>query len=615
MKHNIKKIVSFVLVTLVLSSWSQAGELPKTADLFPPETVAVLEVGNFSELRSQFEKTTFYKFYKEPAMSAFFEDVKTKWREKNKENDNDIFKAITNSEVLPQGRIAFGLVLNEKAKSEGEPIALFISQWGENIGKIKEAIEKTVTKATEEGIHKKSEDYRGHKIISLVSEESSRLGHGFLSGLSYSIIDDCLIGSEDIELLKFTIAHIEGATSPTLASNSDYNSAVKAVGPYHDIKIYVNIQQIIRTATSGDSTGRDQMMVANLGFDNVRSFAGAVGLGREAGSSFAAKGLLKIDGTKKGICKMLEAESAPVKVPKFIPSSSYALTFFNLNIKKAYAELGTILSGINPMFASMLYIPIVPPSPDGAPGVQLHTDIIDHLGSGIIVSQNINKPFSTESTPTEYLIALAVTNRGALEKSVSEVHSKVLAAGKKDATREIEGYTIYLVDMRNIMPFISGGMVPLESPYGSESTVQFPKFAIAITDTHLLFGVESVVERAIRTLADPKSTSLSSAKWFSATKSAMPSAVGLASFEDGSASMELLWWMVKESAKTKKTGGMPGSYNSMAFGIMAFNEFFNADLLPNFEVVRKYFGFGASYAQSKPEGYYFELKDIDSAGR
>lgn len=103
MKHTVKTIFAAAIISVLSTFASVEGrELPKAAKLVPPETVLLVEVDNFSQLEAQFEKTTLYKFYKDPAMAAFIEDTKTKWREKIQElDDNDIFKTIINADVLP----------------------------------------------------------------------------------------------------------------------------------------------------------------------------------------------------------------------------------------------------------------------------------------------------------------------------------------------------------------------------------------------------------------------------------------------------------------------------------------------------------------------------------
>ena len=430
------------------------------------------------------------------------------------------------------------------------------------------------------------------------------------SKLTYCFVDDCLIFSEDIDVVKFVIAHIKGASSPTLAGDADYTTTIAALGPYHDIDFYVNIKQIIKTILAEDATGKARTTVANLGIDNVTAFGGSVGLGRRLGSSCCGKAFLKINGAKKGICKMLEVESAVLKAPRFIPASVYSATFLNLNIKKAYNELYNILYSTSPMTAAIIHTPLLPPSPDGQPGLQLKSDIIEHLGSQIAIAQSINKPFSNTdaAAPTESLFALAVVNHRALEKSLSLLHSNVIAPNNPDARRELLGHTIYLVSPRSL-PFFQPGMTPMQNP-AEPGVPQAPKMAFAITNTHLIFGVESTVEQAIRTLSSPTAASVGSAKWFTSAKSAIPSVVGLASLEDNAVSGEFFWWRMKQTDKAK-TSAIPAGSTPFKFSPQGFGELFKPGLLPQFDVVRKYFGLSAFYGISRPDGFFFEFNYLN----
>jgi len=589
------------LVLLCTCAFVQAKVLPKTAELIPPETVLLVDVDNFNQLKTQFEKTNLYKLYKDPAMAAFIEDVKAKWREKiQKLDDNGIVKTIVNADVLPQGRVAVALVLNEQIKDSNDPPVLFITQWGENIAKIKEAIDKMVKENIELGGHQRSENYRGVGIKIMLDEESSTF--------SYCFIDDCFIGAANLDLLKFVIAHIKGASSPTLADDADYTATIKAIGPYHDIDFYVNIKQIIKTILAEDTTGEAQPTIANLGLDNVASLGGSLGLGRRPGSSSCGKAFLKINGAKKGICKMLDIESAVLKAPRFIPASAYSATFLNLDIKKAYNELGNILNSFSPQAAAWMYTPLPTSSSPDEPGLKIKDDIIDHLGSQIAITQSINKPFFSSSMPTESLVAVAVVNRRALEKSLSLLHSKVIAPNNPDARRELLGYTIYQLSLPPL-PFLTSGMTPMQGPV-EPSAPQMPKLAFTITETHLIFGAESTVEQAIRTLSSTGAVSVGSAEWFTSAKSAVPSVVGLACLEDNAASSELFWWMLKESGKDKAST-IPAGTASFRFSSMEIGKLVNFNLLPEFDAVRKYFGLSAFYGISRPDGFFFEFRDIN----
>jgi len=607
--------VAFVVVVILVIYVSGAAEavvLPRTAELLPSETVWLVDIDNFNRLKTQFEKTNLYKLYKDPAMAAFVEDAKEKWQKKiGQLDENDIFRAIFSADVLPQGRVALAFVLGEQAKDANEPPVVIITQWGDKIDKAKEAINKMLQKNIDMGGHqKRSEDYRGVTIEISVDEASQVLNHCF--------IDDCFIASTDLDLIKFVISHLKGATSPALAADTDYNATIAATGPYHDLDFYVNIKHIIKTTLAKDSAGQAQRWINNLGFDNVAALGGSIGVARRPGSSCYGKVFLKINGSKKGVCKMLEFESAVLRPPRFISESTCSTTFVNLNIGEGYGELANILNSFSPQAAAWMYMPLPTSESPDEPGLKIKDDIIDHLGSQILITQNFNKPFPENSMPAETLFAVATSNKKALEKSLSTLHSKFIAANNPDAKRELLGHTIYLVSL-SAMPFWTAPVTPMQTPTES-GAAKMPDMAFTVTDTHLIFGVESTVDRAIRTLSSTGAISVSSAKWFTSAKSAIePSLVGLACLEDTAASSEFFWWMMKQTAKSQDkdssvSAGISASSRSplphFVFSQTGF-DLFNFALLPEFDVVRKYFGLSVLHGVTKADGFFFEINYLN----
>ena len=623
-------LCSCALMCLCSSSSVRAGTLANTAKLIPPETILLVDVDDFDRLRTQFERTNFYKLSKDPAMAAFVDDFKTKWREKIRKPDNELLRVIADIDTLPQGRVAAAFVLNEQInKDANEPPLLLITQWGQTITKIKEAVDKTVEKAIEDGAHRQSEDYRGVSITTIIRQSSA--------ALSYCFIDDCLIGSMDLDVLKFVIAHIRGADSATLADDADYTAAMKAaeLSTQTQIDLYVNIKQIVKIITAEDDTGKTKTTISNLGLDNVISFGCSIGLGPStAGSNTSfGKAFLKIKGEKKGICKMLEIESATLRVPQFIQPSAHSVSFVNLNIKKAYNELGNILNSISPQLAAMMYMPLLPPSPQGEPPLQLKADIVDHLSSQIIIAQSIRESLSDVSEPRQKksLIAVAIDNRSALEKSLSLLHSTLLAANNPDARRQLLGHTIYLIDTSALFPTSpKRPKRPMQNPGrgtpqggNPPETPTMPKLAFTVTDTHLIFAGESAVEQVIRALNSTENLSVSSTQWFNKAKSTIPSVVGLASLQNDAALGEFFWSdlreLKKETSKSKDTdsstkigvGVSSGSPFPQMILSQAGSDLFDFSLLPEFDVVRKYFGLSAFYGISRPDGFFFEFKYLN----
>lgn len=610
----IKQLKFFCLsfFILCLPPVTQAKPLPKIAKLLPPETLLLLETADFQQLKEQFEKTSIYRLYKDPAMAAFVADAKTKLTEKIKTiGNNEVFKTIVDANALPQGKVAFAIIFNEQTIDVQQLPFLFIAQWGQHISQIKEAVEKTAKKAVENGAYKKTENYRGVNITTIIKDKPLKQAENIptqnkLSGKTqnhYCFIDDCLIVSANLDALKFVIAHIKGATSYTLADEPDYGATMKTVGAYYDIELFVNIKQLIKTILSEDANPAELSTITCLGLDNVAALGCAVGIARQRQSSFSIKTFLKINGPKKGIFKMLDFESAPFRIPKFIPSTAYSITLLNLDLKKTYNEFVNVISGFSPQAAAVFYMPLPTSESEDIPGLKIKDDIINYLGSQVIVTQSINKPFSENTSPTKSLLALAVNSRSALEKSMAILHDKIIAPNNPQARRQLLGHTIYTIGLGQL-PFFGGGITPMQNI--PEVRPQMPKTAFTITDTHLLFGSESTIEKAIRTLNSASSSSVSSANWFRKGRSAIPSVAGLATIEDSSATAELFWWIAKQAGKT-------GDNTASGSAQRGLGQLVSAELLPKFETVRKYFGLHAYYIISRENGFFLESKGLDFA--
>ncbi|MHC4843923.1 MAG: DUF3352 domain-containing protein [Planctomycetota bacterium] len=592
-----------------------AGAVPETGKLVPTETIVLINMNNFSKSKANFEKTDIYGLYKDPAMKAFVEDAKEKLLQKAREKKSNILQTLMENEITPEGRVFFALVLSEKAKADKEPQALFFVQLGSSIEKAKEVITDIVRKAIDEGARQSEEDYRGVALKTIIKEDG-RFDYGFSSAMSYCFIDDYLVASEDIETLRFCIAHIQGASGSSLAQDSEYSSAMGAIGQDHDLVFYINLKHIIETQIAQDETDQTKTTILNLGLDNLACICGFVNMASSPENSWLGRVLLRVNGEKKGILKMLELENSTFLAPRFIPSSMSSVSFVNIDIQKAYQELANVLTAFSPQQAALLYMPLIPPSPEGEPGFELKKDFIDYLGSQIVYTSGIDKKDEEELKP-ESLFAVRVSNAQALEKSLSSLHWRIIGVNKPDSKREILGHTIYSLGY-SFFPYPVPEQQTMQSPVDSEQPV-FPPLAFTIADTHLIFGQEQVVERAIRTLSSSEDISIRATQWFKKAQSALPTAAGLVGMEDASSTGEVLWRMFK------KTREPQDSESSVEFGVgidsaaglfpgMQFSQrLFDMSLLPEFDVVQKYFGLYVDYLVRQPDGFMFEFKSLKSA--
>jgi hypothetical protein len=610
-----------VVFTGLIAAGAEAADLPKTAQIVPARTILLVDTADFNQLRAKFEKSSIYRLYKDPALAPFMESFTGKFQKKLREEDNPVVKTILDANGLPEGKTAFALVQAGGAAANNELSVLVISQWGSNVSRLKEAIDKMAVKAVEQGAHRAIEDYRDVNIVTLTTEvaptqvpdwentnpEDSKVPVKTIrppaSKTCYCFIDDCLIAATDVDTVKFVVAHIQGASGDALIADADYVSLMGALGPYHDVDLYLNIRQILDRATADDKAGRARMELANLGLDNLAALGCSFGVNTDDKGAISGKAFLKTTGSRKGVLKIIETQAEPVRPPRFVPASAYSVFFLNADIRRAYDELVGIIYGFEPSAAMAMQMPLGGAGAEGEPAVSLRPDIIEYLGSEIVVAQSVKKPFSADAMPVENLIAVSVTNRGALEKSLSLIHKRFVMPNNPDATRELLGHTIYLLGPIGMPPF---GSALSAQPPGTRARPQPARLAFTITDTHLIFGQENAVEQAVRVLSSADAESLSSAEWFAAAKSAVPSLVGLAAFEDTSASAELLWWMLKESAKAY--GASVGIGSAAVLAQPDFQKLADVCLLPEFDLVRKYFGCSAFYGVTRADGFLFEFK-------
>jgi len=163
---------------------------------------------------------------------------------------------------------------------------------------------------------------------------------------------------------------------------------------------------------------------------------------------------------------------------------------------------------------------------------------------------------------------------------------------------------MYLIGLSGLPFFNPKGVQPMANMEGGQAE-PIPNLAFTVTDTHLIFGFESSVEKALGTNKD--GGAVTSTRWFNQAREALPDSVGAVSLEDARATTEFFWWLLKE------TQADPGNAaNAAATASYLIHDFdMNWSLLPEFEKVNKYFGIGISYLISRDDGFYIELRNLD----
>lgn len=135
-----------VICAAVMVDNAKGAGLPKTAELVGADTVLLVDIGDFNQFRTKLEKTSIYKLYNDPSMSAFVKNFTGKVREKIEGDKDSFVKGILDANLMPEGRLTFVMTVGQQEMS-----MMLISQWGRNIGRVRDVIEKITARSVEKG--------------------------------------------------------------------------------------------------------------------------------------------------------------------------------------------------------------------------------------------------------------------------------------------------------------------------------------------------------------------------------------------------------------------------------------------------------------------------------
>lgn len=607
------RLVAVLIFLALLPALVHSAPLPDSAKLLPPDTLLMLTLNDFQQVRTQFEKTRLYELYKDPTMQPFIEKMKSLLDESVKDEEDELIRLIVQSKMLPTGRLLMAMTFPAKTEAmDFEPNFILLAQWGDKITQVRAAMDKGLQKKIDNGAHKKVERYRGFDIITLLTpqdtdaelkdeqnnedQESNEIIELEPSEDHYCFFDDSVIYSSDLESLQFTLAQLKNAQSKTLSDDTEYQKARRAVGPTYDVEAYLNIKLLLDKMlmdSDSEETAQTQKNLEAMGLDSLSCLSAACAVAPKSGTTAYSKVLLVTNGTRRGILKMLELSPKPFRAPLFVNPQASQIMSANLNISAAANELFKMLTAINPMFAAAMNSPLTPPQDDGSAGIILKDDLLDNLGDQIIYGAAIETDSTKEEGFTqEQLFALSVRDAERLNRAIAGVHTHFLSGQKPELRREYLGQTLYMIPLAGL--FMPGAAVP----DNAENTM-----AIAVTQTYLLLGGQAAVEKALQRQTQPQTKPLTETEWFRRAMTAVPADAGLISIDN----MQLLGkesWTVLKHGKLNSLVEISVENDELDDLLPAFG------LLPEFEKVQQYFGIHVGWIITRPDGFFLEMGDI-----
>ncbi len=529
------------------------------------------------------------------------------------------------------------------------PHIVGILEMGENISALKDLVAQASEKAIDKGFKRQKESIRGAEVTILTPPPPKR-PEGLpaqvpfnppQTTICYAFKDKTALVSTSADLLKGVLVRMAGGGAESLADDADMKRVLRSLGGPGDASVYLNVRTIIdfiKSLAPEEQRQKTDSMIRALGFDNVTGLGIVVRIADNEREQLGIKGLLAVRGEKRGIPRLLCPISAGTTDNKRLTKGLAGVIVANYDLGKVYDQINEIVQAAGgPDLSIMLQQRMAVTAlndPASRPPVDLRNEVLGQLVAPLTIITHLDKPYiSPDSSRT--LLSMAVRDPSTLESALSRIHETFIARGNDELNRELLGMKIFLLPSKaksvlmaimgapGIMPGFPGG------PGGKQGPTDQDAYAFAVAGSNLVAGKVSGVEQAIRDLRRKDIEPIAADPMYRYVAPRLPAQAGAWFYENQQITTEALWVQLKETARksadqpTPAQNPRPKSTISLGPGgvfssggspagliVKMFKGVIDFTTLPDFQMIRKYFGASVGYVKGTEQGIYFELLSL-----
>jgi len=666
-------LIASLLILLVVPLGALLAAAEDPAALLPEDCFLYVAMNDVSASREAFKKTSAWGLYKDPEMQGFIGPAEKAIRKKVDELLQEAWKELEmeqppESLPFPTGLAVFGLRLATKTITvpvvhrstvQGGDIAvtemkeiqkpdlqvLGVAEMGENMPACKEIIDLVVEKSVEKGQRHTRETVRGIEIHILTPPRRKRaegapenvpLPQTEPTPFCYAITGSTILVSSNPDLLKDTVARIAGVETKSLGENPVRKGILRRLDAPGDMTFFVNVPAIlsfIKTSSSQESPNPQiEAAIQAVGLTNVTGLGVVVNIAPNEKQDMSVKGLLAIEGEKRGIFDLLAPTSAATTGNPLLTKGLASFMVANYEFNTFYERIRQIMieaGGPDPdQLLQQMMGPTGGPDPETNPPVNLQKEVLGQLTGPLTLRTRITKPY-TDPNASKIMISLGVQDSQILTGALSRIHNAFIAHGEEEMKREMLNTDIFLLPISaGLLSRMTGGMSP---------GMQGEPWAFAVPGGNLVIGPVSGVEQEIRDLRREDLEPIEADPMYRHAATALPSRAGVWFYSNQQIASEAMWVQLKEAAQTlppsgprgprpgpedflrsspltngQYGGGMPARPRITGINVVVqlLRNYCDFNALPDFETVRKYFGPSVGYVTSTDEGIYFEMTGL-----
>lgn len=632
--RRITRFQPLAFLPLTLGMFAAFGAVPPAEKLLPPDTLFVVSAPDWTRLQEVYRKSPQSQFWDDPAMKPFREKFLNKWNEEFVQPlERDLGVKLDDYGALLQGQVTLAVTQEGwqgKEKDDGDPAFLFLLDAKDKADLLKKNLADLRKKWSEAGKPIKREKIRDieFSVVPLTTNDVPKTLKQFFPQHQQveelgkenelpSATDELVIGQYDSLLIVGTsmkavekvVIRLTGNSAPTLSEQADFETSRQALFREAPLFGWFNAKTFLEVVVRTLSSKGNSEAPSPLPIPSVTKLLAASGLNgvKTAAFDFRDTGegrlfeffLAAPESSRAGLTRLLTLSPKDSSAPVFVPADVVKFQRSRIDGPKAISTIEKMLADISAEALNTWNFLLSNGNEAmrvNDPNYDIRKNLFGNLGDDFIAYEKLARGDSAlEKAAPPSLVLIGSPNPDQLAAALKGLFI-FLPDGGNLQSREFLGKKIFSVKL-TALPLAGTQTAGLTLSYAASAGYVAFSTDAGILEEFLRSGEsQGKPLRDLPGLADAMvRIGGQSTGWFT--------------YENESETMRLLFEALRRgAADTNSTGpSVLGSAIPFAAPEKKFRDWLDFSLLPDYEKVSKYFGFGVQAGSANVDGLTFRM--------
>jgi len=619
--------ITLAALVLALSSGASAWAAVPCDSLMSAGTRGFASVADIQTLHQHWEQTQLGQLVQDEAMQPFIEDMKQQLRRKISGVRDRLGVEWADLKDIAGGEISLGLIERENDRAA---VALIVDVTGHQ-QQLDDLMVKVRKDLTKRGAVKSKSDVAGTTLTTYTFPPKIE-GEDAPTAIFF-VKDQMLVASDSRLEAEEMLRRFEGQTGGRLIDVESYRQTMgrcleEAAGLQPEIRWYFDpfgYARSIRSMRSSETKppGRDYLKILSAqGFEAIKGIGGFLNLAVGNSYELLHRTAIYAPPVSEGPAKY-ELAMRMMKFPngnnlaaqKWVPRKLASYRTFNFDMANAFEHFETLfdaIAGYEEAFDGVLEG--LERDPYG-PQVKVRKDFVAHLGQQVMLVTDYEMPITPQSE--RFLFVISLTD----EKAIAETVEKFMTSDPNASKTEFQGKTIWEIkEAEEELPDLDFADLDLLDPIddselagGGGMENSFASSAVCVTDGRLFIASHANYLREVFSQAGP-GDKLSTAGDYREVEAAlshlMPGPVAARCFLRTDEVYRPVYELLRQGRMPESETLMGRMLNRLLTpsddedeGILREQKI-DGRTLPEFEMVRRYFGPSGTLVRSDEDGWF-----------